>query len=327
MSTRRFVFAVCGAAWALSVVACCFPSDKNTAGEPATVIEQVGDGPPAAVPARNADHQPRLPDPPSPAPAAGSVKAGNPPAVKSAARTPEARVAEWEALAAQQYPDVAVRAAAPKEVLDTVRAVVAYRRAEWVAERTRLAEPRKYSQLDADHLNVGESGYLPGGFTTVRVDSDTVVFRTRAGTLFAFSGLNTSTMVSDRGYKTDEVVECYRTGKFGLYTLPVVRHKNTAVRHNPEDVKVSELAAQRAMAADQVADEATTKLARLIRVETDKAEAAASAEAARQIPVPKTGPALDQVKAKLAHEKLEKELREKARQEVEARYAVPAVPR
>ena len=103
-------------------------------------------------------------------------------------------------------------------------------------DQVELPEPRKYSNLDADHLDVGEVGYLIGRYKTLRVDDGTVVFRTDQGTLFGFSGLDTSTMVTDRYYSTKRVVECYRTGKFGLHTLPVVRHKDTTVKRDPFDV-------------------------------------------------------------------------------------------
>jgi hypothetical protein len=235
-------------------------------------------------------------------------------------QTPEQIVAAWEAKSPEQVKGIRVPETARPEVKRVAVAYLTWKRAEWVYGQVRLPEAPKYSDLDADHLNVGDVGRLPGAFTTVRIDSDAVVFRTARGTLFAFSGLETSTMVSDRGYTTHSVVECYRTAKFGLYTLPVVRHK-VAQSVNSFDAEVDEVGRQRVKTANKELLAARAKLSEARLAAIEAATAAASAEAARQIQVPKNGSAQDQIRAKVAFERLERKLQDEARQKAEEEYA------
>jgi hypothetical protein len=314
--SRRTVLA-CAAIWALSVIACCFP-DEKTGAKPTTEIDVVGDGP--AVEVRAAG-----PAEAEPSPAARAAQAAAKDPAAKVARTPEDYMTELGAQAAAEIREPTVADDAPAEVKAAAKANTAAARAQWVYDKVKLPEKRKYSQVNEDNLNVGDVGWLRGTFRVIRIDSDAVVVRTAGGQLFAYSGRDTSGFITGRGLPCDEVVECYRTGKFGLYTLPVVRRKQTEVKHDPFDARAAELAKTKWSAAGEERFTAVGKLAEAKVAELDKALAAASAEAARQISVPKDGPGQDRIRAKVALEKLEKKLKDEAREKVETRYSVPVL--
>jgi hypothetical protein len=285
--------------------------DKDKPGGNATVIDAVGDGPPMEVAGAGPDRQ---------APSVAAVAAR-----RDRSRTPNGYVAELEVEAATSIPDLTLPDGAQPEVVTVGKANVAVARAAWVRAKTKLVEPAKYGTVDPDTLNVGDVGLLRGTFEIMRVDSDAVVVWTARRQMFAFSGLNTSSLVTGRGLACDDLVECYRTGRFGVYTIPVVRIKPAGVSRDTFDEEADALAneLEKKVLAERL--DARMALTKVRDAAMKKALADASAKAARQAPVPNDGPGEVRIRAKLAFDKLEKKLQDEARARVEKLYAEPTV--
>jgi hypothetical protein len=283
MSHRLFP-ASCATIWIASILAC--KGDKGAS----TTIEQVGDGPAVVVASR---------------PQAGLDTE----AAKSA-------LSRAEAAATESVLAVTVAADLPPEVKTFAETLMAVRRAKRAAD---VLAPRKLDRLNLNDLHVGEAGTADETCRVVRVDDEVLVLSTAAHQMFAVSGLNTANAATDQSIAVSGSFEAYRTGKFGIYTLVVIR----SIAPDGTGQLAHRWATDRlgAMKIEHAKSAAALKAARDRAV--TKAINEAEAEASRRFPVPKAGPVQDRIKAQRNYDEALPKLVKAAKEEAEARYAEP----
>jgi hypothetical protein len=225
-----------------------------------------------------------------------------------------------QAEAAASIPDIKLDDDCPAEVKSWAALKVKGRRLLWVAKKL---QPPQDPELDPTNFQVGQVGRVNVLGRVVRVDNGVLVLSVPKGrfdrAMFAVSGVDTSTVATDHEYPVYGRYEAYRTGKFGVYTLVVLRSASTDGRQQWRYDRVVEMLEKLKPEISAARDAHAVAL----KAATEAATAEAKAEAEKRFPLSKTGTVQEQVKAKRDREEGEAKLVREAVAKVQARYAEP----
>ena len=307
MSSR--LTAICFSLSAFVAIACgCMGGDKKKS---TSTYERVGDGPGVEVPI-----QPKSEEKP--------VTLATPPS--------EDPLAAHEKEAAKSIPDAIEDPRKPAEVFPVAKAKVAYNRASKVVDAItpKKVERSKPRDLDPLDITVGEQGMLNVVGKVIRVDDGTVVVSPIwkgglvTGKMFAVSGTNTKNIATDQEIGFVGEYEAYRTAKFGIYTLVVIRKVHREEKQtDPELIRLGLRAIDKKLKAEKELEKAKATLGLARDVAMEKAIRDAQAEATRKFPLVTTGPVEAQIKAKKANEAASAKLKAAAQERVSLAYAEP----